>query len=100
MVLCVTCLNLFINFILKENDNLFFREVKFLDKKWIYNSHGSYFFFIESEVLKYSYQIGLGTLVVYTLNYEFLFPYTFVCIWRKINVKNILPKKYYCKVEI
>ena len=35
------------------------------------NDHGNLLLIIDAEVLRYRYQIGLETLVVYTMNYEY-----------------------------
>jgi len=44
------------------------------------------------DVLKYKYRIGLDTLLVYTIKYEYI-------IYIKINVLNTPPGQYSRKVE-
>lgn len=39
--------------------------------KKTFKDHGNYLLIIDTEILRYRYQIGLETLVVYTMNYEY-----------------------------
>jgi len=75
-----------------EVNDIYKLVIKYCKLIFIFNYKNNLLKKINIEALKHGYQKGLGTLLVYAINYEYKFFYY-------INVKNTPPGQYSRKVE-